>query len=336
MSTTPPALRPLGIGDILDRAVRIYRSHFVTLVSIIAVISVPLLLIQVLAAALTLPWTSNLATGAPFASESATGLFLLAQSLTSFVTFFAVIFQVGAIAAFVSEQQKGNTLTLRQAYGYALRHWVSLIVATVLLALAFVGLSIGLIIPVTLGATGLSLAGSGSDAAGGLAVLCLCVLFVPLIGAILFFSVRWLFYNQAIVLEDYNSTGGLGRSWKLVKGKFWRTLGFFFILAILVAAFTTGPIYLLTFLSFLIPSLALSTIMTTVAQTLLQVIILPIQYIALTLYYFDLRVRQEGYDLQLQLATDDKLVSEGYVREPYVHDVEALPPIFPPTTGEEN
>ncbi len=59
MSSTAPALAPVGVGDILDRVIRLYRQNFVALVSIVAVVSVPLLLIQVLGAALALPWTSN-------------------------------------------------------------------------------------------------------------------------------------------------------------------------------------------------------------------------------------------------------------------------------------
>lgn len=317
MSINVPPLRPLGIGDILDRAVRIYRRNFVTLVSIIAVISLPLLLIQVLAAALTLPWLTNSVNGDAFAIQALGGLFFLAQFVTVIVTFFATIFQVGAIAAFVSEQLKGRTLSLREAYGQALRRGVSLVIATVLLGLVIVTLLGVLFVPFLLPLGISSIARSIDDSVLGIMSVLVCCFGLPLSLIYLYLSVRWMFYGQAIVVENYNSTGGLGRSWKLVKGKFWRTLGFYLILAILVIAFTTGPIYLLTFFSFLIPSLALATIMNSVAQTLLQVIILPIQYVALTLYYFDLRVRQEGYDLELQLEQDP----------------DALLPLNPPSLG---
>jgi hypothetical protein len=42
-----PLLRPLTIGEILDRAIRIYRSHFVLLISIPLVAFVPMTALQV-------------------------------------------------------------------------------------------------------------------------------------------------------------------------------------------------------------------------------------------------------------------------------------------------
>ena len=39
-------LRPMGVGDLLDIAFRLYRRHFLRLVGIVAVIYVPLTLVQ--------------------------------------------------------------------------------------------------------------------------------------------------------------------------------------------------------------------------------------------------------------------------------------------------
>jgi hypothetical protein len=297
----------MGVGDLLDQAIRLYRRNFVTLVSIVAIIHVPLLLVQVAAAALTLPWNLNGA-NSPLIGDGSLGpaLLVVASLVVGLLAAFGTIFEIGALSVFISESYLGRTVTVWQAYGRALRRWLSLFIAVILVGLAISPL-VGLVFVPFL-ALGLipALAASGSTsdtfaAVGGLVSLCACLLVLPVILGVTYLLVKWLFYIQAIVLEDFNSTGGLGRSWRLVKGKFWRTLGFYLIVLIIGAAFTTGPTYLLMAGILLMPSPLLITLVPTVAQNLLQILVAPIQFAALTLYYYDLRVRQEGLDLQLQL-----------------------------------
>src|SRR5687768_9737678 len=45
---TPLQLRPMNIGDMLDAAFRLYRRHFVTFLGIVALLQVPMLVVQVL------------------------------------------------------------------------------------------------------------------------------------------------------------------------------------------------------------------------------------------------------------------------------------------------
>ena len=50
-----PTLRPLGIGELLDQAIRLYRRNFLSFIGIIAVVQLPLGLLQFVLALLTLP-----------------------------------------------------------------------------------------------------------------------------------------------------------------------------------------------------------------------------------------------------------------------------------------
>ena len=45
MNTTPQ-LRPMSLGDLFDTAFRLYREHFVTFVGIVALLQVPLAIVQ--------------------------------------------------------------------------------------------------------------------------------------------------------------------------------------------------------------------------------------------------------------------------------------------------
>ena len=42
MAVNAPELRPLGIGEIIDVAFKLYRSNFATFIKIVAVIVIPL------------------------------------------------------------------------------------------------------------------------------------------------------------------------------------------------------------------------------------------------------------------------------------------------------
>src|SRR5512138_1588066 len=45
-------LRPLRLGELLDRAIRLYRANFLTFIGIIALIYIPLMVLQTAASAL--------------------------------------------------------------------------------------------------------------------------------------------------------------------------------------------------------------------------------------------------------------------------------------------
>src|SRR5712692_1831635 len=49
-----PVLRPLGIGELLDQAIRLYRRNFLNFIGIIAVVQIPIGLLQFLISLLTL------------------------------------------------------------------------------------------------------------------------------------------------------------------------------------------------------------------------------------------------------------------------------------------
>ena len=135
----------------------------------------------------------------------------------------------------------------------------------------------------------------------GIATLCVCILFIPALLAVFYLYTRGSFRIPAIVLENYNSTGGLGRSWKLVRGSFWRVLGFVLILAILVSLFSAGPIYLIALLTVFLPSPLLGVVIQSIASSIIVIIVTPIQFATLTVLYYDLRIRKEGFDLQMQM-----------------------------------
>lgn len=300
-------LKPMSAGDILDRAIRIYRENFIPLVTIVALVNVPLILVQVVAALLTLPFTKNLDTVTPLEATNAATIFGVASVIAAVIGALGSIFVYAAITAFVSERFLGRPSSVRQAYGTALGRWLSLCIAALLYLLANFALVLVFAGIIFLPIFGIALLSGGSggdtpaDAAIGLGVLCLCILVIPALLFLLFVDTRWSFWTQAIVIEKYNSTGGLGRSWKLVKGTFWRVLGFIIILSIIVSAFSLGPIGALSVATVFLPSPVLRLALQSVASSAIVIIMTPLQYTTLTVLYYDLRIRKEGFDLQMQM-----------------------------------
>ncbi|MBK9050503.1 MAG: hypothetical protein IPL78_06160 [Chloroflexi bacterium] len=120
-------------------------------------------------------------------------------------------------------------------------------------------------------------------------------------------------------VENKAGFDALRRGWDLTRRRFWPVVGYVVILGILVTVITIGPSTLLTYLTGFVwsgydPASPLSptnmpgqaplwaTVLQTVITLGLQTLILPIQLAAASVLYFDLRVRNEGFDLELASA----------------------------------
>jgi hypothetical protein len=108
---------------------------------------------------------------------------------------------------------------------------------------------------------------------------------------LLFFGAVWLYVAFAFAIpvlfvEGLRGTKALRRSFGLVKGRWWRTFG------VLTVGFLLG-----TAVSSLVQALVLA--LSTLAGIVGLAISTPFQAAVLTVVYFDLRVRKEGFDLEL-------------------------------------
>lgn len=123
--------------------------------------------------------------------------------------------------------------------------------------------------------------------------------FILLIIPGIIFSVWFSVFEPVTVIEDSGYAKALGRSKFLVKGYFWRTFGFFIVTALL--SFAVAGI--------LSQILGLIPVVGQLISLLLQLIVIPFQVIAETLYYYNQRAVKEGLDLSL--ASDEVLTPEG-------------------------
>lgn len=117
---------------------------------------------------------------------------------------------------------------------------------------------------------------------------------------------------QAVVLEDdlRAPTDALGRSWFLTKGFKWRAFGLYVVVyVILYVPFVAGGM-LAAFLPGVFASEA-ATLTLAIAAQVLWLVLYPIFSCVFTLFYYDLRVRKEGFDL-VNLARQLGIEAEAY------------------------
>jgi len=294
-------LRPMGIADILDETVDLYRSNFVLLMGISGVLNVPLVVLVGLLGG---------STGVGGAGGSVLGL-ILAFVVGSVVT--------GALTFAISERYVGEPVSVAAAYRKVLRKSVlypfvgaivlkNLVVFAPLGAAAAVGLTAVVVAAAHSSAGATALAGIGMVGLVGLGLIWA-----------LYFGVRFLLVEPAVILEHVGAAGALSRSWNLMAGGWWKGLGLFLIVT-LVTSFVvlalTGP----TTFTVMSKDLAKEPVshsllvIDTIISAIVQTLVAPWASIAWILLYYDMRIRKEGFDLEL-LARELEERSRGFRAE---------------------
>jgi hypothetical protein len=121
----------------------------------------------------------------------------------------------------------------------------------------------------------------------------------------LYFMGKWGLAVPAVVLEDIDRKKAFPRSAQLTDGAVGRVLVVYFLTWILIVAISAGLMMLLVFIA---PSLTKAT-GTTAAQAMQYLLsavvntaIMPVMAIALTVLYYDQRVRKEAFDIENLMA----------------------------------
>ncbi len=319
---TQSRLRPLSIGELLSAGFRLYRRKLPLLLAITAIAQAPIIMLQII---ITLVYSeaaqkefqnytqniSNLLNRGPVNPLLRLDNYM-AQTIGLQIVNMVNLLVMGvigtAIAYAITQLFAGNQVTVRSAYNIGGERWRAVIgsglVWILVLALVVGGMSALSIF----GLRAAFITGGGIDRSAAIraTLVGFVVMGVVILLSLLFIGLVWLrftFYPQVIAVESSGFLQSLIRSWRLVQGYFWRTLGVIILT------------YLLSILLFVVPGLILATIVDLViaradigfgirqaiSQLLAGVIggIFGLAFNAtmMSLYYFDLRVRKEGYNL---------------------------------------
>jgi Membrane domain of glycerophosphoryl diester phosphodiesterase len=307
-------LRPLSIGELLDRTFSYYRGNFWLFVGIVAAPQVAMVAVSL--------FIQNLRIVSPPPTPVKDPAEILARfpgmmagfgiTMMVVVLAFIIIYSLvqGAIAFALSEVHLGRVTTISAAFRNLRGKTWRLFDTVISIALRVIGIYILMMFALVL-AVAIPAASSLGSRPNPVVMIILAVFVILGMLAVLILApvlvMRYSLAVPALVLENLTARQAIKRSVQLAKGNIWKIFlifllmyliaavvvsvfqGPFVVAAIVIAArHTTPPLWLQI----------LSTISGGIGGTLSG----PLVAIALTLLYFDARVRKEGFDLQLMMA----------------------------------
>jgi hypothetical protein len=293
------ALRPLTLGEILDRTAQLYRSHFWLFAGIASVYSGAILFLGLL----------QIGVQEVLQAEHLARYILLLGAIGLIVQFF-VSFVVGGLAVAANNRavawvHLGESATIRGAYAGILPRtgrfvWLMTIIGffiwtpLALIYAAYVSILYFWMRPLAKGA-----AGNQAALMVGLLTILFVMLFVLGVAYATIMGLRYSLAIPACVVEDLKARSAIRRSVELSKG----SRGRIFVLALLVVVIQTGLVAV-TQVAFIFMSMRHGqlSVGARIAQQLVAFVtntfIGPIYATGFTLFYFDQRVRKEGYDIE--------------------------------------
>ena len=342
-------LVPLGAGDLIDRAVRLYRRHLLTLMRIAA----PPVVVTAIGWVL---WTIS-TRGVVNTPDTATLvlyvlLIFIAVGVVIAGHIFSLLVMGGASRNLVTHLLWNEPVLVRTTYAAVRSRFWSLFGATVIvmlwLAIAFTVAFFGwymIVIFATLGAVFLAQW-----------VPIWLAVFVGVIGGIAATMLAlWLFFfmagkvayvPQVMLIEGKPVFESIGRSFSLAKGNVRRLMA----MTLFISFATYSALMVLViplgwygYLNGIDPTPwnaaqwpAWYAIGYSVIEPLSSILLAPVWMLGMSLLYVDERVRHEGYDIELMAAQKLGAMPQLNVSSPFAPAISAVPnrlPLRPSSSG---
>ena len=307
-------LRPLGVGELLDGAFTSIRRNPRATLGIAAVLltasavittAVSLLLVHYIGT-VTLPSPGQQLTNAQATRLLTRILEVLAPTVavSAVLAFIVDTVLTGLLTVVIGRLVLGQKITAGEAWRIARPRIPALVGATLLIPLILIGVwAVYAVVLVILAV---------AHAPGALIGLLAVIGAIAALVLTIWFAIMFRMAGPAVVLEREGPTQALARSWRLVRGSFWRVLGIT-LLAGLIVLVTAGvlqiPFGLLAAWAgggnSLLPSTGgnvAGILISAVGGVVAGAVARPISAGVAVLLYVDLRMRREGLDLVLQTA----------------------------------
>jgi hypothetical protein len=291
-------LRPLRLGEILDRTFQLYREHFALFLGIAAVST----LLELVWSACQLGLTSLLSR---YHIGPTQQVITTVTAIAGWAFGFAcAALATAAINRAVLAIYEGRPAGITSAYGAVRGRWLTCVWVNILAffiawsPIIVVALGAVMAVIIARGAKTLSVA-NGVTFVYGFAGIAAFVA-VPLC---VWLSLRYSLAIPACIQEGLGAISSLKRSVQLSR----ESRGRIFLLLLVV-----GTVWMIVLMAFMIPGFALlaknsghmalgTTIYTLGVSFLCNTLMKPAYGIGLTLFYYDERIRKEGYDVEWML-----------------------------------
>ena len=265
-----PELRPRTVGEILDVAVLLYRARFAPLMKVTLAVTLPVSLLTMFVLLSAVPDEGG-AFGfnvmSPFFFSSSDSAAMLGAVVVTFIlSTLSTAFVTAAATRIVGDVYVGGNEPLGTSVRAVAKRLLPLIGLTLLTTIA-VGLT--------------------------------CIA-----GYVL--SVFWAVAVPALILEGTAVFRSMGRSFALTKTAFGVSFGVYWLGQLLVFALSLGLAGLFTLLITTADSTSADVIAQSVGTAVATVVTTPFLAAAVVALYFDLRIRGEGFDVQMMIAQLDR------------------------------
>jgi len=291
------AVRPLGVGESLDAGFRIFLGRFKALVIVIGITALPALLLSAVLQ-ISVPESEAANFGSPggdptqeldfTGNEIAT---IVAVTVAGFaLTWLAGLIGTAAATRIVSGAYVGAEVDWRESLAIAFSRLGAVLGASLLVGLLFVAPFVVLIPAVLLG-----------FAAGGSALAVLGIVGASL-AALMLVAYLWVKTSLAIpalMVEGLGPIAAITRSWNLTTGRFWPVFGTLALASILVGIAGGVLVGGVGLMGAFVESNVVLALLNLIFGLVASAVTTPLSVAVGLVIYFDLRIRKEGFDLQL-------------------------------------
>jgi hypothetical protein len=318
--TAPPRpgivpLRPLTLGEMLDGAFQAIRTNPRTMLGISALVLVGVNLIGLLPQLYLLVQLRDFAAlGEEAPDDVAAALRPLLQGIGGLtvslvIKLIAATVLTALLVVAVSEAVLGRRMAPRALWA-RVRPRVFAV-----LGLSLLSVLIPILVALVAGALVAGLAWglylSGAASSGTAAGVGVAAGILPVICLALYVSIRLTLAAPAMLLEGVGITDGLRRSWRLVRGSWWRVFGIVLVTSLITGIgtgilglpFTQVGAAIGTGADATTTRLLLSAVLSGIGEIITGTVFTPFTAAVTSLLYIDRRMRAEGLDLELARAS---------------------------------
>jgi hypothetical protein len=323
------AIAPLGAGDLIDRAVRLYRRHFFILIRIAS----PPVVVAACGSVLyafsvrQLTTTANAGSLVLYALLVFVGLLVMMSG-----TVFSLIVMGGATRNLVTHMLWNEPVSAKITYAAVKSRFWGLLVAALFMVL-WLGISFSITLVVWYAVIAMIILGAvmlGQVApvwfAAAIGIICFVAITIPGLWLLFFMAGRIAYVPQAMLVEGKGVFEALGRSFSLASGNVRRLMAmtlFAFFVSYSALMILIVPLGWLGYLNGVDLSPfnqtewpAWYTIGYNVILQISHLLLTPVWMLGLSLLYVDERVRHEGYDIELMAARQLSPMPEMAVASP--------------------
>jgi hypothetical protein len=297
-------LRPLGFGEIFDRAITLYIRNFLPFAAIVGVMIVPLAILEYIYDVANQPQMDAIlrvfthlgnaqAEQVPPSAFNSPGA-LATLLLMLFVTYAIWPFALNAVAIGVARLYRDRPVEFRACYEAVLRRWLAIVGIIAMDLLIVLGWYVVVFIVVMIFVGVLSYfaaAAAGAVAFGLLGVIVLFALLASL--APLMISLTFAMYSTVIEERPVMQSIGLGFSRVFNRAEFWRSVLF----AMAIFAVMLGASAIFSFVA-LVAAFAHLPLLEVAIDSISRAAVAPFAVVLLAIYYFDVRIRREAFDVE--------------------------------------